>query len=410
MHRPSRAPTLAGPGLILRAHGSQDVPGLVEQCQDPRTQRWTVVPVPYTEAAAMEYLAECGRGWREGTEFGFAVEVDGRFAGSVGLRRQGAAGLALGYGLAPWARGRGVTARALQVLLPWAFETLDPEVVLWSAIAGNWASRRVAWSVGVRVEGTVRGLEEQRGIRLDGWIGSVRRGDPLTPAHPWYDPPELTRPGLRLRAHTTDDVPAMAQACNDPATQRWLPQLPRPYTREDARAHLEEIAEEQSAGRAVFWAVTDPHDDRLLGEIGLWGLAQGESRSAEIGYWAHPAARGRGLTGRAVTLAAAHGLAPRDRGGLGLARLVIRAAAGNVPSQRVAVRAGFRPAGCDRQAQLLRDGTCEDLMRYDRVRDDRSGPDGSDRSGEDRLHADGSHADPLQDDPLRGEPADGATR
>jgi RimJ/RimL family protein N-acetyltransferase len=368
MQPPSWAPTLTGESLTLRALRVEDVIGIVEQCRDPLTQRWTTVPVPFTEADALAFVDDGNRQWRDGTRCAFAIEVDGRFAGSLNVRPQGAGALAVGYGLAPWARGERVSVRALRVLLPWAFETLGPDVVLWTANAGNWASRRVAWSVGFRVEGTVRGLLDQRGIRLDGWIGSIRRDDPLTPAHPWFDPPELAGDGVRLRPHGMGDLAAMAQACNDPSTQRWLPQLPRPYTREDARAHLEEIAEEQAAGRAVFWAVADAQDDRLIGEIGMWGMAQGESRSAELGYWTHPSARGRGLTGRAVRLAAEHGLAPRERAGLGLARLVIRAAVGNVASQRVAERAGFRLTGCDRQAQMLRDGTTVDLLRYDVLR------------------------------------------
>jgi RimJ/RimL family protein N-acetyltransferase len=177
----------------------------------------------------------------------------------------------------------------------------------------------------------------------------------------------ITGDGFRLRPHSPQDVPAMAQACNDPMTQRWLPHLPRPYTPEDARAHLEEIAEEQAGGRAVFWAVADD-SDRLLGEIGLWGIAQGESHSGELGYWAHPAVRGHGLTTRAVRLAARHGLLPRDRGGIGLQRLVIRAADGNAPSQRVAEGAGFRLSGRDRLAQALRDGSRVDLLRFDVLR------------------------------------------
>jgi RimJ/RimL family protein N-acetyltransferase len=160
----------------------------------------------------------------------------------------------------------------------------------------------------------------------------------------------------------------MTQACNDPATQYWLAQLPRPYTREDARAHLEEMAEEAAAGRAVFWALADIASDRLIGEIGLWGVARGESRSGEVGYWTHPSSRGRGLTTEGVRLAGRYGLLSRDSGGLGLARLVIRAAEGNGASQRVATGAGFRPSGRDRQAELLRDGSVQDLLRYDAVR------------------------------------------
>jgi RimJ/RimL family protein N-acetyltransferase len=165
-------------------------------------------------------------------------------------------------------------------------------------------------------------------------------------------------------AHRIEDISSMVQARNDVQTQYWLAQFP-PVCREDARAHLEEIAEEQAAGRAVFWALTDPSTDRLIGEIGMWGLARGESRSAELGYWAHPSARGRGLTTEGVRVTSRFALLPRTHGGLGLTRLVIRVAEGNLTSQRVAIAAGFRLTGRDRQAELLRDGTTQDLMRYD---------------------------------------------
>lgn len=365
MQPPDRAPTLLGDGVTLRAHRPQDEDDVVAQCRDPQTQRWTLVPVPYQARDAKEWISSQKEAWASRREFAFAVEHDGRFAGSVRLRPRGRAGLDVGYGLAPWARGRGLAARALRVLLTWAFDALDAEIVLWQAIAGNWVSRRVAWSVGFRVEGTVRCLIEQRGLRLDGWVGSMRRGDPLSPAHPWFNPPEMAGRGMRLRAHRPDDVTAMTQACNDAQTQFWLAQLPRPYTRDDARAHLEEIAEEQAAGRALFWAMSDPATDRLFGEIGVWGLARGEARSAEVGYWTHPSARGRGLTIEAVRLTSRYAMLPRAQGGLGLSRLVIRAAEGNIASQRVAVRAGFSPAGRDRHAELLRDGSVQDLVRFD---------------------------------------------
>jgi RimJ/RimL family protein N-acetyltransferase len=365
MQPPQWAPTLLGDDVTLRAHRSEDAADVVAQCRDPQTQRWTTVPVPYGSHDAHQWLSSRQTAWESGREYTFAIETEGRFAGSLTLRPDGLHGMRVSYGLAPWARGKGVTRRAVVTSLTWAFDVLDVETALWTAVAGNWAGRRVAWSVGFRLEGTVRGMLEQRGIRLDAWVGSLRRGDALAPVHPWFDPPVLTGRGVRLRGHSTNDVPAMVQACNDPLTQYWLAQLPRPYVREDARAHLEEIAEEQSAGRALFWALTDAATDTLIGEIGMWGMARGEARSAELGYWTHPAARGRGLMTEGVRLAARYALLPRAHGGLGLARLVIRAAEGNLPSQRVATAAGFRLAGRDRQAELLRDGTVQDLVRYD---------------------------------------------
>jgi RimJ/RimL family protein N-acetyltransferase len=368
MQPPPWAPTLTGEGVTLRAHRPEDEDAVLLQCQDPITQRWTTVPVPYERRHAKEWLSTRREEWERGAGYYFAVDVGGRLAGTVDLRSRGDAGLSVGYALAPWARGTGLTRRALQTLLPWVFTELEPEVVLWEAIAGNWASRRVAWSVGFRVEGTVRGHAEQRGIRLDGWIGSLRREDPTVPAHPWYDPPGLTGRNVALRPHRADDVSAMTQACNDSTTQHWLSQLPSPYTRDDARAHLEEIAEEHAGGRAVFWAVTDPVTNRLVGEIGLWGIARGEARSGELGYWTHPAVRDRGITTEGVRLASRFGLLPRTDGGLGLHRVVIRAAEGNTASQRVALGAGFTPTGRDRQAELLRDGSVQDLLRYDLLR------------------------------------------
>ena len=98
------------------------------------------------------------------------------------LRFDGLGGAEVGFGLAPWARGRGLMTRALRLALAWGFEVAGLEVVYWRAQVGNWASRRVAGRCGFRMEGTVRGLLEQRGERRDGWIGSLRRGEPLTGA------------------------------------------------------------------------------------------------------------------------------------------------------------------------------------------------------------------------------------
>ena len=363
---PAWAPVLSDGSVTLRAHGPQDVDGVLAQCTDPVTQRWTTVPVPYRRSDAEEFVAGREREWNAGRYLGLAVEVDGRFAGTVDVRPDGARAASVGYGLGPWARGSGITTRALRLLLPWALEALDLDVVHWEAVAGNWGSRKVAWSVGFRVEGTVRGLLADRGHRADAWLGSLCRSDPLHPVRPWHTPPELTGPGVLLRPHGPDDAAPMALACADPAIQYWLPQLPSPYEVLDAQAHLEHLREAHATGDGLYWAVCTP-DGALIGEVGLFGLAGGASRSAELGYWTHPGHRRNRLTTTAVRLAARHALLPVDVGGLGLARVVIRAAEGNLGSQRVALGAGFRPAGVDRAAELLRGGQVADLLRFDLI-------------------------------------------
>ncbi|MGB6515095.1 MAG: GNAT family N-acetyltransferase [Mycobacterium sp.] len=176
------APELTdGPDLVLRLPRPEDVDGIVAQCRDPEFQRWTTVPVPYNEADAHEFLQRVAEGWRAYVA-AFAIAYEGRFAGSVNLRFDGLGGAEVGFGLAPWARGKGVMTRAVRLMLTWGFERAGLEVVYWRTQVGNWPSRRVATRCGVRMEGTVRGLLEQRGERRDAWIGSLRRGEPLSGA------------------------------------------------------------------------------------------------------------------------------------------------------------------------------------------------------------------------------------
>jgi RimJ/RimL family protein N-acetyltransferase len=166
-----------GPDLRLRRHSPDDADAIVTQAVDAQMQRWTVVPVPYARSDALDFLAAVDRGWREGTAAGFAIEYEGRFAGTVDLRLQEARWAEVGYGLTPAVRGRGVMTRALRAALDWGFTELDLLGVHWRAEVGNIASRRVAEACGFRLEGTVRGLLVQRGRRVDGWIGSVLPGE-----------------------------------------------------------------------------------------------------------------------------------------------------------------------------------------------------------------------------------------
>lgn len=174
------APELSdGPELVLRRPLPEDLDDIVAQCQDPEFQRWTTIPVPYGETNAQEFLRRVADGWRANVAV-FAIVYQGRYAGGVDLRLDGVGGAEVGFGLGPWARGKGVMSRALRLALAWGFELPGVEVVHWRAQVGNWPSRRVAERCGFRMDGTVRGLLEQRGERRDGWIGSLRRGDPMS--------------------------------------------------------------------------------------------------------------------------------------------------------------------------------------------------------------------------------------
>jgi RimJ/RimL family protein N-acetyltransferase len=232
-------------------------------------------------------------------------------------------------------------ARAVRLGTAHAFDRGLP-VVHWATHAGNLASWRVAHACGFTFHGERPLSVPHRGELRDGWFASLRAGDPTTPRTTWWPVPELVGERVRLRAHTDADLPRIVEACSDARTRHWLVGLPTPYTTDDARAHVRSARLTESLGRKVSWAIADRADDRLLGDIGVFDLAEPlNPTGGEIGYWAHPDARGRGVLSEAVGLVVAHAFRAEADGGLGRHRLQISTAWDNAASRRVAERNGF---------------------------------------------------------------------
>ena len=159
--------------------------------------------------------------------------------------------------------------------------------------------------------------------------------------------PRLSDGVVVVRGLREDDVPAIVAACQDPEIPRWT-RVPSPYTREDAARFLALAATEAAAGEGLVLALARPEDDRLVGTVGLMGIADGV---AELGYWTAAAARGRGVTARGVALVRDWAAAE-----LGLTELEILAHRDNVPSQRVAEKAGFTATGEQRSVPRMPPG------------------------------------------------------
>jgi RimJ/RimL family protein N-acetyltransferase len=345
--------------LRLRAHTAADVEPAYRMCSDPEFQRWTTVPVPYERHHAEHFVLErIPAGWRDGGMWAWAIEWDGEFAGTIDLRDGRGDGGEVGFGAAPWARGQGVMTRATRLVLRHAFDAFGWDVVIWRAFVGNWGSRRVAWKAGFRDLVTARLDGISRGVRHDEWVASVRAGQELEPQGRWLDIPVIDEETFRLRPVSDDDVDRVVEGTSDPRTYHWLAHLPLPYSPDDARAWFAQIRENAAAGEGVAWAIADPVSDVMLGNVSVFRL--GSAAGNEVGYWMHPDARGKGLMTAAVRRVVRHAF---DE--LGCRRLYLRASAGNTASRYVAERAGFRHVGTDRSANVLRDGTFEDLLIFD---------------------------------------------
>ena len=352
------APTLTDGVVTLRAHRDDDMDAVVEQSQDPASVRWTTVPTPYTRADALSFVREVMAGGWQGGRRGFAIEAEGRYAGTVELKDQGGDRAEIAFGAHPWARGRGVMERACRLVLDWGFATQGVRTVVWHAHVGNWPSRRLAWRLGFSFDGTLRQYVVHRdGVLVDGWTGTLLATDDRTPRGTWLDAPALTDGVVRLRGVRYDDSDRVVEAASDERTQRWLGRMPAPYTPVEAAQWLEQVSEEAAGGHTVTWAFTD-EDDVLRGVVNLFDLAPGNS--AEVGFWAHPDARGRGLTTRAAALALRHGFETFD-----LVRIQGHAALGNTASRHVLEAAGLREAGVARLGTFVRPQGRVDAMKYD---------------------------------------------
>lgn len=163
---------------------------------------------------------------------------------------------------------------------------------------------------------------------------------------------------LTLSAPTMADAAAITAACQDPAIQEWTT-IPSPYGRSDAEGFITIVADGWKSGKSPNWAlrlagVAQGNDGRggAQGEtalVGMVGLVDEGSGSAELGFWLAPDGRGQGLMDEAVEAICRYGF---DQ--MGLDRISWRAHVGNLGSAAVARRAGFRYEGTMRLGAIQR--------------------------------------------------------
>lgn len=153
-----------------------------------------------------------------------------------------------------------------------------------------------------------------------------------------------------LRPWREEDAPAVHEACQDAAIQRWIPVIPRPYTLEDAERF---VRGEVSHGPYQF-ALTE--GGRVIGSI---GMRVSEMRTGHVGYWCAREARGRGITTDALRALCRYGLEE-----LALGRLELITDPDNAGSQRVAEKVGFRREGVLRSHLVHPDGRRRDSVMF----------------------------------------------
>ncbi|HHV19940.1 MAG TPA: GNAT family N-acetyltransferase [Propionibacterium sp.] len=370
---PDSVPTLIDHPVVLRAHRSDDLPRLVEMCNDPEFARWTTTPHPYGAADGHAFLSmlvprevDAGRAMLWAVEAPPTPDGAPEFCGTIEIRLLDGQRGEIAFGLHPDARGRGILRSAGRLALDWAYDVLGLQAVVWSAKVGNWASRHAAAALGFGFEGVRRAHRDQRGTLVDHWVATALATDPRRSVAPPRQP-VLTGERVVLRPFEDDDADRIVEACADPVSQHWLGALPRGYRREHALEFVEDCRETAATLTDWTWCITARGDDRCVGALSLFRLRD-RSGAGELGYWAHPAARGRGLISDAARTVADFTLgigrdAPRFH-----RTVMVRAAAENLRSQAVAQNTGAGLVGRLPQAEQLGDGSWTDLLVFIRTR------------------------------------------
>jgi len=172
------------------------------------------------------------------------------------------------------------------------------------------------------------------------------------------EPCEVGDADVVLRPTTQADRQQVLASASDPDIARWNPLTPTPEDWFDRRL-------DWSSSDHASWVIASRDDPAtVLGATSLHHV-DFDQLNSEVGYWIVAEFRGRGLGTRALTLASRFGFEQ-----LGMRRIHLFHAVGNIASCRVATRAGFLLEGTHRESYRFGDGVWHDEHCHARLSTD----------------------------------------
>ena len=127
------------------------------------------LPYPYTEQDGKEFISAMLSA-DENETFAFAIMVDDKVVGSIGIFRQGnihSQTAELGYYIAEEYWGKGIMTEAVKQICEYVFDNSDIIRIYAEPFAYNIASCRVLEKVGFQYEGTLRSNAVKNGKVID---------------------------------------------------------------------------------------------------------------------------------------------------------------------------------------------------------------------------------------------------
>ena len=160
---PVNLPTLnsrtTGAGaMILRPLGDSDIDPIFQACQDPTISAFTRIPYPYDREMAEEFVRESAFAYLNRIAVHFAIEIDGEFAGTIGLHTLKLSDhcAEVGYWIADSYRGKGICTEALLILTDFSLNVMRFRRLEALADFDNKASQRVLERAGYNRDGLLQ--------------------------------------------------------------------------------------------------------------------------------------------------------------------------------------------------------------------------------------------------------------
>ena len=178
---------------------------------------------------------------------------------------------------------------------------------------------------------------------------------------------ELIEGPLLIRTYREGDAGALYEAARESIAEvsPWLPWCHENYSIEESREFITSRELASQGGEWYSFGIFEQGGDRFLGGVGI-NFINRVHRMANLGYWVRTSAAGRGIATKATRRVARFAFEQ-----LGLQRIEIVAAVGNLPSQRVAEKAGAVREGVLRNRLLIRSES-QDAVMFSLVREDLS--------------------------------------
>ena len=176
-------PPLRDEVVALRPWREGDVSATVMAFRDPLLRRFSVPvagPVTAVQVRSLRLTAEHARLAGRELNVAFVSPDDESMllgGGSIYDVDPDSGCAAVGYWLAPEARGRGIATHATQLLTGWAFDALQVQRLELTSAPENKASHRVAERCGFTREGVLRSHRPFQGARRDTVMFSLLPGE-----------------------------------------------------------------------------------------------------------------------------------------------------------------------------------------------------------------------------------------